>query len=43
MSLMNQRIDNMTGYYSNNYDPQQSKLNMDNFLFAADLPDDTCE
>ena len=40
---MNQRIDNMTGYYSNNYDPQQSKLNMDNFLFAADLPDDTCE
>ena len=40
---MNQRIDNMTGYYSNNYAPQQSKLNMDNFLFAADLPDDTCE
>ena len=43
MSLMNQRIDNMTGYYSNNYDPQQRKLDMDNFLFAADLPDDTCE
>ena len=40
---MNQRIDNMTGYYSNNYDPQQRKLDMDNFLFAADLPDDTCE
>ena len=40
---MNQRIDNMTGYYSNNYDPQQRKLEMDNFLFAADLPDDTCE
>ena len=43
MSLMNQRIDNMTGYYSNNYEPQQRKLDMDNFLFAADLPDDTCE
>jgi RNA recognition motif-containing protein len=40
---MNQRIDNMTGYYSNNYEPQQRKLDMDNFLFAADLPDDTCE
>ena len=40
---MNQRIDNMTGYYSNNYEPQQRNVDMDNFLFAADLPDDTCE
>ena len=42
---MNQRIDNMTGYYSNTYDTQQRQITsaMNTFLFAADLPDDTCE
>ena len=42
---MNKGIDNMTGYYSNNYDTQQRQMasTMSNFLFAADLPDDTCE
>ena len=45
MSQMNKGIDNMTGYYSNNYDTQQRQMasTMSNFLFAADLPDDTCE
>ena len=45
MSLMNQGIDNMTGYYSNSYDSQQKQMNsaMNTFLFAADLPEDTCE
>ena len=45
MSLMNQGIDNMTGYYSNTYDSQQKQMNsaMNTFLFAADLPEDTCE
>ena len=45
MSLMNQGIDNMTGYYSNSYDSQQKQMTsaMNTFLFAADLPDDTCE
>ena len=35
----------MTGYYSNNYDSQQKQMNsaMNTFLFAADLPEDTCE
>ena len=42
---MNQGIDNMTGYYSNSYDSQQKQMNsaMNTFLFAADLPEDTCE
>jgi len=42
---MNQGIENMTGYYSNSYDTQQRQVSsaMSNFLFAADLPDDTCE
>jgi RNA recognition motif-containing protein len=42
---MNQGIDNMTGYYSNTYDSQQKQMNsaMNTFLFAADLPEDTCE
>ncbi len=42
---MSQGIENMTGYYSNSYDTQQRQVNsaMSNFLFAADLPDDTCE
>lgn len=45
MSQMNQGIDNMTGYYSNSYDSQQRQMasTMNTFLFAADLPDDTCE
>jgi len=45
MSLMNQGINNMTGYYSNTYDSQQKQMNsaMNTFLFAADLPEDTCE
>ena len=35
----------MTGYYSNSYDSQQKQMNsaMNTFLFAADLPEDTCE
>ena len=35
----------MTGYYSNTYDSQQKQMNsaMNTFLFAADLPEDTCE
>ena len=35
----------MTGYYSNTYDTQQRQITsaMNTFLFAADLPDDTCE
>ena len=35
----------MTGYYSNTYDSQQKQKNsaMNTFLFAADLPEDTCE
>ena len=42
---MSQGIENMTGYYSNSYDTQQRQVTsaMSNFLFAADLPDDTCE
>ena len=45
MSLMNQGIDNMTGYYSNAYDSQKRQMAsyMSSFLFAADLPEDTCE
>ncbi len=35
----------MTGYYSNSIDTQQKQLfnTMSSFLFAADLPDGTCE
>ena len=45
MSLINQGLDNFTGYYSNTYDSQQKQMNsaMNTFLFAADLPEDTCE
>jgi len=45
MSLKNQGIDNMTNYYSNTMDSQQRQIltTLSTFLFAADLPDDTCE
>jgi len=43
--LKNQGIDNMTNYYSNTMDSQQRQIltTLSTFLFAADLPDDTCE
>ena len=45
MSLMNPGLDNMTGYYSTSNDNQQKQIynTMSSFLFAADLPDGTCE
>ena len=45
MSIMKPGLDNMTGYYSNSTDTQQRQLfnTMSSFLFAADLPDGTCE
>ena len=45
MSLKSQGIDNMTNYYSNTMDSQQRQIltTLSTFLFAADLPDDTCE
>ena len=37
-------LDNMTGYYSTSNDTQQRQLyNTSTYLFAADLPDGTCE
>lgn len=38
-------LDNMTGYYSTSTDTQQRQIynSMNSFLFAADLPDGTCE
>jgi RNA recognition motif-containing protein len=45
MSLMNPGLDNMTGYYSTSNETQQRQIysTMSSFLFAADLPDGTCE
>jgi hypothetical protein len=45
MSQMNPGLDNMAGYYSTSNEPQQRQLynSMNTFLFAADLPDGTCE
>ena len=44
MSLMKPGLDNMTGYYSTSNDTQQRQLyNTSTYLFAADLPDGTCE
>ena len=45
MSLMNPGLDNMTGYYSTSNDTHQRQIYtaMSSFLFAADLPDGTCE
>ncbi len=46
MSMMNPGLDNMTGYYStSNETPQRQMYNntASSFLFAADLPDGTCE
>ena len=45
MSQINQGLDNMAGYYSTSNETQQRQLysSMNSFLFAADLPDGTCE
>ena len=45
MSQMNPGLDNMAGYYSTSNEPHQRQLynSMNTFLFAADLPDGTCE
>jgi polyadenylate-binding protein len=45
MSLMNPGLDNMTGYYSTSNETQQRQIysTISSFLFAADLPDGTCE
>ena len=45
MSIMNPGLDNMTGYYSTSNETQQRPVynTMSSFLFAADLPDGTCE
>ena len=44
MSLMKPGLDNMTGYYSTSNETQQRQLyNTSTYLFAADLPDGTCE
>ena len=45
MSQINPGLDNMAGYYSTSNEPQQRQLyySMNTFLFAADLPDGTCE
>ena len=45
MSQMNPGLDNMAGYYSTSNDTQQRQLynTMSSFLFAADLPEGTCE
>ena len=42
---MNPGLDNMTGYYSTSNETQQRQIysTMSSFLFAADLPDGTCE
>ena len=42
---MSQGLDNMSGYYSNSNEAQQRQIynSTSSFLFAADLPDDTCE
>ena len=42
---MNPGLDNMTGYYSTSNETQQRQAynTMSSFLFAADLPDGTCE
>ena len=42
---MNQGLDNFSGYYSNSNEAQQRQMynSTSSFLFAADLPDDTCE
>ena len=42
---MNPGLDNMTGYYSTSNDTHQRQIYtaMSSFLFAADLPDGTCE
>ena len=45
MSQMNPGLDNMAGYYSTSSDTQQRQIynTMSSFLFAADLPEGTCE
>jgi len=46
MSMMNPGLDNMTGYYSTSNETQQRQMynnTASSFLFAADLPDGTCE
>ena len=45
MSQMNPGLDNMAGYYSTSNESQQRQLysTMNTFLFAADLPEGTCE
>ena len=45
MSLMSQGLDNMAGYYASSNETQQRQLYnaVTSFLFAADLPDGTCE
>ena len=45
MSQMNPGLDNMAGYYSTSNESQQRQLYsaMNTFLFAADLPEGTCE
>ena len=44
--MMNPGLDNMTGYYSTSNETQQRQMynnTASSFLFAADLPDGTCE
>ena len=45
MSQMNPSLDNMAGYYSTSNESQQRQIysTMNTFLFAADLPEGTCE
>ena len=45
MSQINQGLDNMAGYYSTSNETQQRQIysTMSSFLFAADLPEGTCE
>ena len=42
---MNPSLDNMAGYYSTSNESQQRQIysTMNTFLFAADLPEGTCE
>ena len=42
---MNPSLDNMAGYYSTSNESQQRQIYsaMNTFLFAADLPEGTCE